>query len=376
MGVHPLHPKPVEVLTGRGQPDRLGRHWHPCLEALRRRRIGRLLHPDQLDHRASGEEGRHLVEEGLAPPERPNAHRAEHLVPGEGGKVDPQRSQVDRQVRHRLAGVEDGQRADGMGRGGQLTDRVDCAEDIADVGEREDLGPLGQQAVQRGQVELATGGEVDPAQRRAGPPGQLLPRDEVGMVLHRGDEDLVAVVHREPADRGIGEGVRDEVERLGGILREDHLVRRHSDEGAQAGTSTLIGRSGLLAEQMRAAVRGRIARRVVGPLGVEDGIRLLRGGTRVEVHQGPPPTDRAGEDGEVAADRGGLRGGEGRGPRDGRRHGAGMPIRRSRSRRGSGRSPRPRAGRRAPARRARRNARRRRRGRTEAGCSAGSGCSA
>ena len=66
----------------------------------------------------------------------------------------------------------------------RLTDRVDRAEDVADVGEREDLGPLGQQTVQRGQVELATGGEVDPAQLRAGSSGQLLPRDEVGTVSY------------------------------------------------------------------------------------------------------------------------------------------------------------------------------------------------
>ena len=40
---------------------------------------------------------------------------AQHLMPGEGGEVDVERVEVDRLVRHRLAGVQHRQRADGLG---------------------------------------------------------------------------------------------------------------------------------------------------------------------------------------------------------------------------------------------------------------------
>ena len=76
-------------------------------------------------------------EQLAATPEHADAGGPEHLVAGEGGEVDTEVGHVERQVRRRLARVEDGQRADGPGGGGQLADRVDGAEHVGDVGERE-----------------------------------------------------------------------------------------------------------------------------------------------------------------------------------------------------------------------------------------------
>ena len=117
---------------------------------------------------------------------------AEHLVPGERQEVDPEVVDVDRQVRHRLAGVEHDEGTDGVRALGELGDRVQRAEHVGDVGEREHLGALGEQAVEVGEVEPAVGRDRHPAQGRAGAPAGLLPRDEVGVVLHLGDEHLVA----------------------------------------------------------------------------------------------------------------------------------------------------------------------------------------
>ena len=88
-------------------------------------------------------------------PEHADPERAEHLVAAPGGEVDAQVGDVDRQVGHRLAGVEDGESADGVRPVGQLADGVDRAEDVGGVGEREHLGALGQQAVEVVQVEAA-----------------------------------------------------------------------------------------------------------------------------------------------------------------------------------------------------------------------------
>ena len=49
---------------------------------------------------------------------------AQHLVAGERGEVDVQGVEVDRLMRHRLAGVQHRQRADGPGPRHQLGDRA------------------------------------------------------------------------------------------------------------------------------------------------------------------------------------------------------------------------------------------------------------
>ena len=62
------------------------------------------------------------------------------LCPLNARKVDLQRAHVDRQVRHRLAGIEHDERADRVRAVGELADRVDRAEHVGHVGERDDLG--------------------------------------------------------------------------------------------------------------------------------------------------------------------------------------------------------------------------------------------
>ena len=70
-----------------------------------------------------------------------------------------------------------------------------------------------------GEVELAVGGERDPAQLDAALGGEHVPRHDVGVVLHVGEHDDVAGAEVGPAPR-----LGDEVERLGGVLREHDLV--------------------------------------------------------------------------------------------------------------------------------------------------------
>ena len=204
VGEHGLHPEAVEVVDGRAQADGLRRHRHARLEPLRRRGVGRPLHPHQLDHRPAGEERRHRREQLAPPPQHADPGRAEHLVPGERREVDAQRGEVHRLVRHRLAGVEQRQRPDGPGPRHQLRDRQHGAEHVALVGERHDLRALRQ--LERVEVQPAVGRHAVPAQDGAGAPAQLLPRHQVRVVLQLGDDDLVAGLEREPrrlrAERG------------------------------------------------------------------------------------------------------------------------------------------------------------------------------
>ena len=164
-----------------------------------------------------------------------DAGRAEHLVAGEHREVDAQRAEVDRRVRHRLAGVQHGQRADLAGPRDQPRGRVDRAEHVGLVGERDDLGVVVDQFVDVRQIEPAVVGDAEPAQRRAGALGDLLPRHQVRVVLHLGHDDLVAGAEPEAlglrARRGrVAHRVGDQVDALGGVLGEHQLVGAHADE--------------------------------------------------------------------------------------------------------------------------------------------------
>ena len=78
-----------------------------------------------------------------------------------------------------------------------------------------------EQLGQVGQVELAVGGQRHPAQLDAALGGEHVPRHDVGVVLHVRQHDDVAALQVGPAPRA-----HDEVQRLGGVLGEDHLVAR------------------------------------------------------------------------------------------------------------------------------------------------------
>ncbi len=174
--------------------------------------------------------------------------------------------------------------------------------------ERDDLRPLSDHFLHIRQVETAVVGETDPAQGRPGPLAQHLPGHQVGMVLHLGDDDLVARTETEPLRLGAGGGgiahrVGDEVQRLGGVLGEDDLVTPgRADEGGDPVASGLVQRGRLLGQHVDAAVDVGVVQLVVVPLGVEDGRGLLRAGRAVEVDQRPAVVDTPGQDREVLAD--------------------------------------------------------------------------
>ena len=246
-------PSVAEVVDRGAEPDRLDDRRGAGLELVRDRGVRRPLHRDGLDHLAATEERRQLVEHARARPQStPMPVGPTTLWPvkaSRSGRRGGHRRQVDRQLRRRLRGVDDHQRADLVGAARDLGDRVDGAEHVGDPGQRDDLGALGDQLVDVRQVEPAVVGEPEPPQRRAGALGEQLPRHDVGVVLHLGDDDLVAgptcAVPRP------GQGVRGQVERLGGVLGEDHLVavgrveeRRHLVARVLEGLGRLGARAG------------------------------------------------------------------------------------------------------------------------------------
>jgi hypothetical protein len=105
---------------------------------------------------------------------------------------------------------------------------------------------------------------------------------------------------------GVGEGIGDQVDRLGGVLGEDDLVGPCADEGSNRRPRGLVGLGALLGERVGATVRCGVETFVPVTLGVEHLARLLRGRARVEVDQRPVVTHGARQDREVGPDRGDL----------------------------------------------------------------------
>ena len=95
-----------------------------------------------------------------------------------------------------------------------------------------------------------SGGERHPAQLDAALGGEDVPRHDVGVVLHLGEHDDVALAQVRAAPR-----VGDEVEPLGGVLREDHLaLARRVDEPLHLQPRGLVGLGRLAGELVHAAV--------------------------------------------------------------------------------------------------------------------------
>jgi hypothetical protein len=107
------------------------------------------------DHLAAREERRHRVEQLAARPQRAGPGRAEHLVAREDVEVGTERLDVDGQVRDGLCPVDEHQRSGGVRHLDHLAHRVDGADAIGDVRERDELRAGAQQHLVRLEVEPA-----------------------------------------------------------------------------------------------------------------------------------------------------------------------------------------------------------------------------
>ena len=169
-----------------------------------------------------------------------------------------------------LAGVDDGDGAGVVRHPHQPLDRVDRAEHVGHGRERHDLGPV-DQPVEVGEVEVPVGAHRDPAELDADLVGELVPGDDVGVVLQLGDDHRVA-----GAEVGSPPRLGHEVERLGGVLGEHDLaVAAGADEAGDLGPGALQRGGGLLRDEVGALVDVGVGLLVEPVEGVEHGPGLL-----------------------------------------------------------------------------------------------------
>ena len=298
MLAHGVHAEALEVVDGGAEPDRFGDRRRAGLE-LPRELVGREpLLGDVEDHLAAGEERRRGLEHLGGAPEHADAGGAAHLVAGEGDEVGAPGLHVGGEVGDVLRGVDHRDGAGVVGGAHQPVDREQRAEHVRHGREGDDLGAV-DQPVEVGEVEVAVGPDRDPAQLDAQLVVELVPGDDVGVVLELGEHDRVAGLEVGSAPR-----LGDEVERLGGVLGEHDLAGvRRPDEPGDLGAGALEGGGGLLGDEVGAAVHVGVRLLVVALHGVEHGLRLLRRVGRVEVDEAAA-VHLALEEREVLADRG------------------------------------------------------------------------
>ena len=290
-----VHAERGHVPDRSAQPDGLRDRRGAGLEAVRGRGVGRPGHPDDLDHLAATEERRQGLEEVVTAPEHADARRAADLVTGERQHVAAQVGHRGRQLRDALRPVDHHHGADSVSHRRDLRDRVHRAQHVAHPGDRDDLGALVDQPVSRSRLEVETTlvGDVEPAQGRARTLARELPRHDVRVVLHDGDHDLVTGTELRR------QRVRGEVERLGGVLREDDLFgTRGPDEGGHGPPRPLERGRRLRAQHVHGAGDVGVVLEVVGRDRVDDLTRLLARVAGVEVGQ-RVRADLAGQDREV-----------------------------------------------------------------------------
>ena len=292
-----LHAEGVEVVGGRRQPHRAGDVRRAGLELGRGIRVGGPLDPHAADHLAAALVRRESLQQVLPAPEDADPGGAVHLVPGHGVEVAAQVRRRDAQVRGRLRPVHHHERAVLPRRRRHLPHRVHRPQRVRDMHQRDDLHAGRQPAPEVVEVEFAGVGDRNRRDPRADRLGDHLPGNDVGVVLHLGDQHLVALAERVAPQAG-----GREVQPLGGAPDEDDLLRGlRGEEGRHPRPRLLVLPGGPFRQDMDAAVDIRVAGLVHPVHGVEHRPRLLGARRVVQVGDLLPPRLLA-QDREVAPD--------------------------------------------------------------------------
>ena len=229
-----------------------------------------------------------------------------------------QGGEVQRQVRRGLARVQHDERADRPSGRQDVVQRSDRTGDVRGMGQSEHAGALIEH-MGRGRIDAPVLGQVQPAHLRPGASREFLPGHEVGVVLGPRDDDLITVpdgqtvrrivglgswapAHRATTQAGVPDGQRHEVDRLGGILREDELTAPSADEARDGLAGVLPHLSGLIRDLVGGASSSTVVQGEELSLPGHHAGGLLGRGGPIEVGQRLPIARGSLQIGKVSAD--------------------------------------------------------------------------
>ena len=211
----------------------------------------------------------------------------------EGVEIHAQVVEAHADVRRALCAVAHHQRAGAARDGGDLAHGIHRAERVGDVIEGYHLGARRDEEAQRLEIHMMVRCEGAHVEQRPHGPRELLPRDEVGVMLQRSHDDLVTRAHVRAAPRR-----RDEIERFGRAAREDEAIGvPDTEESRNRRARLVVPLRGASRQVVRAPMGIGVVVFVVGAHRIEHDARLLRRGGGVEVVQ----ARRGGQQGEVVA---------------------------------------------------------------------------
>ena len=244
----------AEIVDRRTEADRVHVRARSGLEFPRELVPLGLRDRDPADHVAAVEERPHPLEQRLAAPDGPRARRREHLVPREHEEVGTEVLDVDGRVRDGLRGVHEHRRAGGVRLGRDLAHRIDGAEAIGGLRDRQELRALAELGRKLVAAEPAIVVHVDHDELGADVLRELLPGHEIRVVLEDRRDDPIA-----PSDVVAPPRVGHEVDALGRVADEDDLaLARGVDEARHLRARFLERGRRPLAELVDATVDVRV----------------------------------------------------------------------------------------------------------------------
>ena len=221
-----VEPDPLDVIDRGGEADGSRDVRRARLELERHRVVRGLFERHAADHVAATLVRRHRVQQRELAVKHTDACRTVELVPGEGVEIAVERADVDLEVRRRLRAIHQHRRSDCMRELDDSANRVDRAERIGNVRDRNQSCSRIEERFELVHPQHPRVIDGCHAQPRPGLLAQELPRDDIRMVLHLRHEDLIACL--EPA---AAIALRDQVDRLCRAARKyDFLGVRRIDE--------------------------------------------------------------------------------------------------------------------------------------------------
>lgn len=215
----------------------------------------------------------------------------------EGEEIAIELLNVDRHVRDALRSIDKEERTCRMGELADLADIVDSAHDIGDMGGADESGAIVEKRLESIYLERPVFINVEDTELSPATLAKELPGDDVGMVLERRDDNLIAL-----ANELIAPCVGNKVYGLGRIASEDNLGRiGRSKERGDSLAGILIERGADVAEMVYAAVYIGIYSTIDVVVCVDYALWLLRRSGIVEIYE-LAAVDFLGKDWELRTD--------------------------------------------------------------------------